>query len=230
MKLDNITEAVFRKLLQEGTGTAGLGVYAWAEGGAREAVIYDAEELMAAYRKHGKKIAYMPETDGIFRGMIKIQRPKNSCNGAWEVKFSAAENKGDGAIVYAVGFALAYPEMMLIPDRKYVSPAARSGWRSQFDKGRPSLKLDDVENPKTPEPKDDCNVYNDRDAETIDRAYKTIGNEYTIRAALERTHAETMIRLGLEEKTSRKEVEKNLEFFFKMGASNLFIKRFQTDL
>lgn len=227
MKYDRIAETVFKRLLREGADTAGLGVYTWAADGARNGVIYDIEELKAAYRKYGGEMwNSIPEVDAIFRGMIRIRRPEAPCNGAWEVKFSATKNKGEGGLAYAVGYALAHPEMMLIPDRTFVSAAARRSWSSQFEKGRPSLKLDDLEDPRTPDPKDDCKVYKDEDAETIDRSYKTIGNEYGIYGAMSRAHHETMIRLGLEEKTNRKEVERKLTFFLKLGAMNLFSKRF----
>lgn len=95
------------------------------------------------------------------------------CNGAWQVMNSA----GDGKLAYESGYKLV--QGSLFPDRFSVSEPARSGWKRQRNKGRPSKPFDDIENPQTDDPNDDCIVYgkSDKDWDVLDRSYDMMSSD-----------------------------------------------------
>jgi hypothetical protein len=63
----------------------------------------------------------------------------------------------------------------LAPDRLEVSSSAEKVWkkyrRRETSGEVESLEFDNVDNPKTPSPKDDCIVHDDKERPVIDRAY-----------------------------------------------------------
>lgn len=157
----HIFEAVARRLLIESLGD-GLAVAVTRPLSSRlAAVIYDPGALAPNLDR-----ILDPATPGTtykeilartaIRGIIRLADTRHPCNGAWEVTTSAGP--GIGKIVYGVGYALA-PNGRIMPDRLSVSDAARDAWETQFHKGRPKWKLDDVDNPATPPPEDDCAVH-----------------------------------------------------------------------
>lgn len=82
----------------------------------------------------------------------------NSCNGAAEVAASAAV-KGYGPLMYDV--AMSKSSAPLMPDRSSLSPKAAAIWQ-YYDNKRSDVKklpLDDIDDPKTPDERDDCAVW-----------------------------------------------------------------------
>lgn len=88
-------------------------------------------------------------------GFIRIIESKEPCYGAWEVTRSAGP--GYGKLVYAMGYHMS-PTGKLMPDRTSVSDSAREAWRKANKKSK-GLKFDDVNNPKTSDPSDDCVIH-----------------------------------------------------------------------
>jgi len=125
---------------------------------------------------HGKALVlYDPnfykeflEEDGIYnvssatggiKGYIKVvPGDHDSSWGAAEVVASAAV-KGYGPMMYDI--AMSKSDAPLMPDRSSLSPKAAGVWK-HYDKQRSDVKklpIDDIDNPKTPDPKDDGRVW-----------------------------------------------------------------------
>jgi hypothetical protein len=98
------------------------------------------------------------ETGGIL-GYIKLAPGDDgSCWGAAEVAASAAV-KGYGPMMYDI--AMSSINAPLMPDRSSLSPKAAQVW-DFYDKKRSDVKklpLDNIDDPKTPDEKDDCKVW-----------------------------------------------------------------------
>ena len=80
---------------------------------------------------------------------IDIKKPKLPCNGAWEVKASAARYQGEGKLAYAMGYHLSSlgGSGLLMPDRKGLSPYAREAWRKVRKKSA-GKTLDNIRHPQ----------------------------------------------------------------------------------
>lgn len=107
-------------------------------------------------------------SDDAIVGMIEIFRAANPCNGANEVTGVAAR-KGYGPLLYDIAMSTNGP---LIADRSAVTPAAAKvwdayAWRSDVT----SKELDDIDNPQTPDPNDDCRVYDDPSKSAMNSSY-----------------------------------------------------------
>lgn len=100
-------------------------------------------------------------------GYLKLVDAVDSCNGALEVAFSAA-TKGYGPLLYDIGMSLA--PHGIISDRGSVSKSAQSIWQQYNTRGSGvhghvyKKPLDDRNDPKTPDPSDDCDVSTSNDA------------------------------------------------------------------
>jgi len=189
-----------------------------AKGQVRSAVIYDTE--------HGKHPYNLSKDDILFdviKGVIDISKPVSKpvsrqempCLGAWEVISSAGPKYGK--MVYGVGYALS-PNGVLMPDRSSVSTSARGGWTSSFSRGETVGQLDDWENPKTPEPEDDCWVHNEDGAPYLDYAY-SVGSERSMEIfrTLEANHKRYMEQLGdYDSKAFIRKLNKHSQEFFEM--------------
>lgn len=106
-------------------------------------------------------------------GMLTLAPPmRGDCHGAWVVK-SAAAHSGYGPMVYDLALSVA-PNNTLIPDRFSVSDDAEGIWRF-YAKRRgdvQKLPLDDIKDPKTPPPEDDCDVHAEKGKDWLDTAYR----------------------------------------------------------
>lgn len=126
-------------------------------------------------------------------GMIAIQKAKQSCNDAYEVKLSAG--KGRGKLVYGMGYFMA-KDCYLIPDRNSVSLKAQDAWLkvSKSVKGIPlEDHCGDVKNSKaacmTWKVRPDGMVKSQEVADALNQAYCKPSNEYDFKAMLEKTSA-----------------------------------------
>lgn len=191
-------EIVFRRLLSESSLTGGLAAIRTADTGSKkETLIYDIDTLeqwLFAIINGDKDYAYEA-----IRGFIRIRKPNNPCDGAWEVAMSAGP--GFGKQLYQSAYAMS-PTGKLIPDRISVSDdnpetgarGARGGWK-KAEKERPSKELDHLFPPHlTPEKDDDCRRHNEEGAEFLDRSYSSKGDEQNMLAELEANHRDAMQR------------------------------------
>jgi len=80
---------------------------------------------------------------------IEIRKPKDPCNGAWEVKASAARYQGEGKLAYAMGYHMSSlaGSGWLMPDRKGLSTYAREAWRKVRKKSA-GKTLDNIWHPQ----------------------------------------------------------------------------------
>lgn len=121
------------------------------------------------------------------RGYIAVQKPKQPCAGAWEVKM--AGGRGYGKILYPAMFAAVGGPLM--PDRHSTSDDAVKGWGKQTS--RKKVPLDNAavgkEKKATPDDDtDDCDVRSWKQGEDgkwggdplIDNAYSPKGDEQAI--------------------------------------------------
>lgn len=150
------------------------------------------------------------KSDNLIIGVIKISKGFNPCHSAWSVDMSAAKS-GYGPLMYDIALS----EHDVIPDRVGVSDDAGAVWEKYY-KSRKDVehkKLDDVKNPKTPQPEDDCQVYNHSDRFWLDYAYEakskinTSGLYQMHRTFL--TALRNMFRvMGLEKNFKKESIEK----------------------
>ena len=104
-------------------------------------------------------------------GIVRIVPNRYACHHSWYVSNVAAE-KGFGPLMYDIAFSLA---RTLTPDRQNVTPKARGIWQRIDSTGATAsseveaLPLDDIDDPKTPPPEDDCQLHNDP---VLDKAYR----------------------------------------------------------
>ncbi len=93
------------------------------------------------------------------------------CNGGQMIKNSASISKTKmGPVVYE--YALSIAKTGLFPDRGSVSPEAKKVWDKYFKRKDVNKKsFDDINNPKTPDPQDDCFMYNIQGNESLDQTY-----------------------------------------------------------
>lgn len=142
--------------------------------GRRHAVFYDAQKLVSSLKAALTKdeLDKYEIEDAAFDaivGMAIIGKPDESCDGAWEINMIA----GPGKLVYGVAYAMS-PSHKIIPDRSAVSATARDAWKNQYEKNKNKTELDDLKNTKTPDEKDNCNLWadkNDPAAKYLDNAY-----------------------------------------------------------
>ena len=95
----------------------------------------------------------------IYSGVIvEIDGSRGPCNGARHVSGAASRipKQGWGSAVYLAALDELGP---IGPDRGSIKPGAEALWRS-FNKRNDLVRVpyDDIKNPKTPDPRDDCKV------------------------------------------------------------------------
>lgn len=111
------------------------------------------------------------------RGYLQLNKPEQPCWDALIVSNSAAE-KGFGPLMYDIGFSLAH-DHTLVSDRKSVSDKAKGIWQQMKDRKSSAhtpvdvKMLDNVDDPITDEPNDDCKVHptDDFDESPLNFAY-----------------------------------------------------------
>lgn len=173
------------------------------------AYIYD-PGMLVSEMKMGKTVR--KATEAATLGVIivgSIGEEDGNCNGAWQVKKSWARDRGDGRMVYGLGFAMA-PDRVLVPDRGSVSPSAGAGWEKVAAKGFPSQPLDNIRSHDdkgketfphanhTDDPADDCVLLGDKNRPHLDRSYTHPDREMwlTVAGAMEVNHEATMERIA----------------------------------
>ena len=102
------------------------------------------EEVQSLVRKDMEKIIF-----NSILGYIRIKKAPMGCNGAWEVKSSAAKNKGLGKLVYGMGYHMSAEagSGFLMPDREALSDKAREAWRKVRKKSA-GKTLDNIKHPQ----------------------------------------------------------------------------------
>lgn len=114
-------------------------------------------------------------------GRVRIGKPDEPCWDAMTISSIA----GPGKLMYGLAYALS-PSGLLISDRESMTSDAVSAWKGMADKGtRGKKKLDNVTEPETPEPEDDCKV---RPEEFLNYAYEAEGWEQEILRSLQDEH------------------------------------------
>ncbi len=102
-------------------------------------------EILALYR------------NGTTAGFLSCHKENDPCLGAWSIDGSYAYIDGLGPLMYDLMIDLVHPDS-LTSDRVNVSDNAHRVWNYYHDK-RPDIRsqqLDDIDAPRTKDPKDDC--------------------------------------------------------------------------
>jgi hypothetical protein len=211
MDINRITHKVIQRLISESqeeremrgkrrmTQAEGLAAYRYKELGMLSIVVYEKSAILNNIEalKNG---TLSPTNAAVtaMRGIIQIGQPEYKCNGAWEVKFSAVKNKGDGGIIYGLGYAMA-PKGILTSDRYEVSDSAAAGWAKQVSRG--GEPFDDADLPKkrrrTPDKSsDDCVLHQPEEKHSVlNRSYEEEGWEKGLLETMQAAHKETMDQL-----------------------------------
>ena len=163
--MDQIIDRVFKRLLRENRRLTEahdekLGFYTYKKGNMVYGVSFDTELVRRRTRNLAGHRRVELSLIGDFLkesvvAMIAIAPAKGPCNGAWEVKLSAGP--GRGKLVYSMGYYLS-PNGALISDRQSLSLPAQGAWKKASKKGK-GKPLDDITDPKTADPSDDCAVW-----------------------------------------------------------------------
>jgi len=138
-----------RRLIREAFGGERLALYVWRFSSYIKVVLYSPADLLALDWSERSELP-----TEVLRGYASFHETDDPCNGAWEV--SSIAGIGYGKILYGLGYALV-PGGRLMPDREYSSKRAQGAWRKSTGKLR-GFPLDDVEDPQTEDPNDDCAV------------------------------------------------------------------------
>lgn len=197
---------------------AGLALLAWSRGKTSGVIIYSPDVLFELIdnlvidlngetpdvTEIRKVIRDSLHETCVVRSAVSYASPPSHapCWGAEIVQYSVSADDGlsrdgkmgpaayDAAMWYAHAHSLA-------PDRSLVSTSAERVWKrySQRAEGGDVIELpfDDLENPKTPEPADDCYVYGPS-RQSLDSAYYLKSKPDGL-ASLEQRHSETIEKL-----------------------------------
>jgi hypothetical protein len=214
MNYQRLTRKILQRLLREAESEietrgkrrlsqgSGMAIHTFTRDGEDAAVMYDVGELLGLLEDKNTRASWYA-----MRGIIQVAELPLQCNGAWEVKYSAVKNTGDGGLVYGLGFAMT-PNGILTPDRRQVSTRAQRGWIKQ--KSRGGKPFDDFyaqpSEKRTPDdPSDDCTVHVDTDDEfedacpeghidldALNRSYKVEGWEKQLYDKMKAAHEDTL--------------------------------------
>lgn len=167
---------------------------------------------------------YVTATDAILNwdviaAYIKAVEPQNPCNGALEIIASAGDKgKGYGRLLYNI--AMSRSKNGVIGDIVTVSPAAEKVWKNYYASNDVSKKkLDDISDPQTETPDDDCHVFPDR--ESLNYSYEggsESGEKYSS------IHKKTMSSIATMFKNTVVE-EKHISDAILQAAQKFFYKR-----
>lgn len=195
--IKKIVGRVYDRLLSESVSSSNRAALVDNGSRSKRAVIYNISRLMQYVKAGGDFNNPEDVVDyGIVEGYIMIEKPRESCNRAWEVKFSVGP--GLGKMVYGVGYAMS-PSGALISDRQNVSSAARTGWNKAYGGETRSKKpLDDFRHPASGENEfhgrhhteddksDDCKTFGN--ADYLNYSYSSEGWEKPMLRSLEASH------------------------------------------
>ena len=199
-----LIERIYRRILKESgaPSTEGMACYVESTGdeaGLLNATVYNTKGIEKELKnnpglfKTGLSIVkYRPLMDHII-GCVSIKDTADPCLGAYEISTIA----GRGKLVYGLAYALS-PNGMIISDRYSMSPEALGAWKNMADKGTRSRKpLDNVKNPRTEDPSDDCTW---RKEEYLNYAYESEGWEKGMLSSLRAAHKNFVITLDVPQK------------------------------
>lgn len=164
------------------------------DGSEKTAILYspeDVDKLLRTYKDaderrggdssfYWKKIKLTEKSiEGAIRGVIQIREPGQPCWDAWEVIASAGPGGADIArTIYGLGYAMS-PSGVIMPDRGTVSAPAKAAWARVASKGdRYALPLDDIDDPQTSDPQDDCKLYRGKSKNTDPKDNPALQNAY----------------------------------------------------
>lgn len=126
-------------------------------------VLYDPKALVDEASDDGFfSMRFNRSLDQIVLGFIKGEPREGDCNDAMEIKMSAA-SKGYGPLMYDI--VMSDGTGGIVPDRISTSGRAKNVWKHYSSKRADVKKvpLDDYDDPKTPDPCDDCQIVKDDD-------------------------------------------------------------------
>ena len=194
--------------------------------GTTYAILYDSPGLIKIVKEaiaNGKFRSHntfflnaIPNRDIIIAGIAWGQdEDSGPCNGGQIVKTSAAlDGSKMGPVVYE--YALATAPGGLAPDRTSVSKYAQSVWKKYAERsGIEKKKFDNIKNPKTHDPSDDCLLTG---SAALDQSYWTNNLSNSFSTLLAR-HSDCM-------QTIRQEFETNRMSSFHVIIKAEFIKGF----
>lgn len=125
-------------------------------------VLYDPKALAEESKLPGfYSMRLSRPLDQVILGFIKAMPHSGECNDAMEIKMSAA-SKGYGPLMYDI--VMSDGDGGLMPDRISTSDQAKKLWQFYGSKRGDVKKVpfDDADDPKTPEPDDDCPIVDDK--------------------------------------------------------------------
>lgn len=202
-----------RRIIREAAGSAQLNTDELAamltenDNGAK-VVVYHPMPIENMMRKlPGDVVDRSPELMAKLKeymvGWVQVVKPKDPC---WDAMMIASI-AGPGKLMYGIGYALS-PSGLLISDRDSMTNVAVSAWRNMSAKGtRGKKKLDNVTEPETPDPADDCVVLKD---DFLNYAYEAQGWEMGVLETMNDNHEAVIARVTKGGILSRDEVEKVL--------------------
>lgn len=198
--------------------SAGLALYT----NGRQSVLYSVSKMKDALWHH--KSSESEAIIGTIDAFPTTDNAHGPSYGGLEITQCAAQ-KGYGPLLYDFVMSWGKP---IMPDRESVSPSASSIWMHYYA-DRPDVKklrLDDIDDPKTPDPNDDSWYHKKGTKETdlcvpLNYAYAGSGNPCTELLAAHEELCGTFERLGVIQR-------KNFETLLRMTGNRYFLKRYRT--
>jgi len=230
-KLRGYIREVLREAFEGADLPHGAAVYVIEDAKVVDIIVYNTELFQNILDKKAVELG-LPEaaamaagTPGVVFAYIQIRPPWNdygTCNGAWYVSMSAG--RGYGKMLYGLAYA-ATPNGLLMPDRDSVSDDAFKGW-TKASRSRRGISFDDVNNPKTPDPGDDCRLHKKggdgdcggRNPEVLNSAYPSQGWEKGVLEAGKAAHEafmENLIEFGCDTEAVERSLKESSRVLFR---------------
>ena len=150
-------------------------------------ILYDVLESSSGDDKILGTLAQRLVDEDISKGFVEIGEPPQDdgrCNDAWEVSISAGPRYGN--VLYKVAFGLAQQNGKdLTSDRGGSSPKAQTRWEKE-SAGRDKHPFDDITDPKTPPPEDDCKLQSNP---TLNFSYGAGSGDMSMFEELQKNHS-----------------------------------------
>jgi hypothetical protein len=164
-------ESICKRLLKEveSLNPTDLAMCVQDGGEKRRATLYNPNILLGIYQSNPDADA--DDIQPAILGSVLISPTSKKythgpCNNAFEINYIAGE--GHGKDLYGAAYALASPNP-LTSDRNRVTHPAQTAWKKAFTSGRKKNVFDDIKNPKTPDPDDDCLLFVDKNGNPIEQ-------------------------------------------------------------
>jgi len=181
-------------------------------------IFYDVEEFRATVSSHlasGAKPKKL--VDGLRKclvGSMSLTKGSTAPHGAWTVVFAKAK-RGYGPMMYDYAMKRLGA---IMSDRNDVSMDARNVWKKYFERRDVvHMPIDDIENPKTPPPEDDGEVFSKDPKDPLNYVYRAVS-----RSTTEYLPAETRSRNCLQETELLGIPKKNLESYLNQASMDEF--------